>query len=90
MSKSSNQINWIFSAIGLALLAALLVFVNSIVSNSRVKIDSTEHKIHTLSEGTKNILADLDEELKKYDSKDERSRLNLRLYATYDKDVMPR
>ena len=89
MSKSSNQINWIFSAIGVVLVAALLVFVNSIVSNSRVKIDSTEHKIHTLSEGTKNILADLDEELKQYDSKDERSRLNLRLYATYDKDVMP-
>ncbi len=25
----------------------------------------------------------------KYDSDGERSRLNLRLYATYDKDIMP-
>ncbi|MGI9244171.1 MAG: DUF7088 domain-containing protein, partial [Verrucomicrobiales bacterium] len=89
MSKSSNQTNWVFSTIGVVLVGALLVFLNSIFSNSRAKIDTTEHKIHTLSEGTKQILADLEEELSKYDSSDERSRLNLRLYATYDKDVMP-
>jgi len=89
MSKSSNQTNWVFSTIGVILVAALLVFLNSIFSNSRAKIDATEHKIHTLSEGTKQILADLDDELGAYDSDDERSRLNLRLYATYDKDVMP-
>ncbi|MFT4549738.1 MAG: ABC-type uncharacterized transport system involved in gliding motility auxiliary subunit [Verrucomicrobiales bacterium] len=89
MSKSSNQNNWVFSVIGVILVAALLVFLNSIFSKSRAKIDSTEYKIHTLTEGTKNILAGLEEKLKQYDSDGERTRLNLRLYATYDKDVMP-
>ena len=88
-STSNNQNNWIFSIIGVVLVAVLLVFVNSIFSKSRMKIDATEHKLFTLTEGTKQILEDLDGQLEKFDSDGERARLKVRLYATLDKDIMP-
>jgi len=88
-SHSHNQNNWIFSTVGVILVAALLVFVNSILGKSRIKIDATEHDLYTLTEGTKQILKDLDGQLEQYDSKGERAHLNIRLYATLDKDVMP-
>jgi len=47
-------------AAGLVLLAVILVAANSILGNLRVRADLTEHKLYTLSEGTRNILGELD------------------------------
>jgi len=90
MSSSNNSSNnWIFSGVGVVLVALLLVIVNSIVAKSRAGIDATEYKLHTLTDGTKQILEDLEDQLKVYDSEGERYRLEIRLFATRDKDLMP-
>ncbi len=69
---------WLFSALGLAIVFALLVTVNLIVKNTApVKIDLTEDKLHTLSDGTRDILGGLD------------TPVTLSFFVSQDKDNMP-
>jgi len=49
----------VLSSTGVLLVVVLLILLNSIFSNANLRVDITEDKIYSLSEGTKNILANL-------------------------------
>ena len=59
--KNKSAQVWLFSAIGVSLVFGIVLALNLIVSTSvPFKIDLTEDKIHTLSQGTKDVLEGLD------------------------------
>ncbi|MCC6611076.1 MAG: Gldg family protein [Burkholderiales bacterium] len=66
----------VYSAFGLAALFVILVAVNYLVSQARLRADLTEGKLYTLSEGTRKILLGL------------QSPVKLRLYVSPG-DSMP-
>jgi ABC-type uncharacterized transport system involved in gliding motility auxiliary subunit len=74
---SSAAPAWLFSFIGAIIVFALLVTVNIIVTKLPGKLDLTEDKLHTLSDGTIEILEGLDAEV------------TLSFFASKDKDNMP-
>jgi len=45
---------------GLVAVAAIIVALNAIISNFRMRADLTEEKLYTLSDGTKNLLVNLE------------------------------
>jgi ABC-type uncharacterized transport system involved in gliding motility auxiliary subunit len=67
----------IYSAVGLASLFLILVAANYLVSLQPVKIDLTEGKVQTLSEGTRKILRGLD------------SPVKVKLYISRGEQAMP-
>jgi ABC-type uncharacterized transport system involved in gliding motility auxiliary subunit len=67
----------VYSAVGLAALFLILVAVNYLLSFQPARIDFTEGKVQTLSEGTKKILRGLD------------SPVKLRLYLSRGEQAMP-
>lgn len=58
MNKKSAT--FFFSTTGVIAAFAVVVLVNYIFTNVRLRVDMTEDKIYTLSEGTKNILKSID------------------------------
>lgn len=61
ISKNKSAHVWLFSAIGVSLVLGIVIALNLLVSTSvPFKIDLTEDKIHTLSQGTKDVLEGLD------------------------------
>ena len=61
ISKNKSAQVWLFSAIGVTLVFGIVLALNLIVSTSvPFKVDLTEDKIHTLSQGTKDVLEALD------------------------------
>ena len=67
----------LYSAVGLAALFLILVAANYLVSFQPVKIDLTEGKVQTLSEGTKKLLRALDAPVK------------IKLYISRGEQAMP-
>jgi ABC-type uncharacterized transport system involved in gliding motility auxiliary subunit len=67
----------VYSVVGLAALFLILVAVNYLVSFQSAKIDLTEGKVQTLSEGTKKILRGLD------------SPVKVKLYISRGEQAMP-
>ncbi|HUN67584.1 MAG TPA: GldG family protein [Burkholderiales bacterium] len=67
----------VYSAVGLAALFLILVAVNYLASFQSAKIDLTEGRVQTLSEGTKKILRGLDAPVK------------LKLYISRGEQAMP-
>ncbi|MCP4848300.1 MAG: GldG family protein, partial [Verrucomicrobiaceae bacterium] len=63
-TKSIAAPSWLYSFFGAIIVFALLVTVNIIASKLPGKLDLTEDKLHTLSEGTLEILDGLDAEVK--------------------------
>ena len=53
----------LFSAGGLGLMLVILVLVNLIISQVNIRWDATKDKLYSLSDGTKKILVDLQEEV---------------------------
>lgn len=51
---------WLLTAVGTLVVLAITVVVNIIASLSSSRVDWTEHKVHTLTEGTKNIVGRVD------------------------------
>ncbi len=51
---------YLYSFVGIILIILLGISINAIMHKSNARIDLTEDKIYTLSDGTKNILAKLD------------------------------
>lgn len=77
-SKGSGE--WtsaLYSTAGIVILLALTIGVNLITGNSPIRVDMTEDKIFTLSEGSRNILKSLD------------TPVTIRFYATKNQDNMP-
>ena len=68
---------WLFSFVGAIIVFALLVTLNIITNKLPGKIDLTEDKLHTLSDGTLQILDGLDAEVK------------ISFFVSKDKDNMP-
>ena len=59
MSLSSKKLSG--GTVGLLLLAVILVAANAIVAKLRLRADLTAEKLYTLSQGSRRILADLQE-----------------------------
>jgi ABC-type uncharacterized transport system involved in gliding motility auxiliary subunit len=51
---------WLLTAVGTLVVLAITVVVNIIASLSSSRVDWTEYKVHTLTEGTKNIVGRVD------------------------------
>src|SRR3989304_5124984 len=69
--------NLIYSAVGLAALLLALVAFNYLASGAAVRLDLTQGKLYTLSEGTRRILRALDAPVK------------LKLYISQGEHAMP-
>ena len=67
----------VYSAVGLAALFLILVAANYLVSFQPVKVDLTEGKVQTLSEGTKKLLRGLE------------SPVKVKLYISRGEQAMP-
>ena len=80
----------VYSAVGLAALFLVLVAANYLVSLQPVKLDLTEGRVQTLSEGTKKILRGLDApvKLKLYVSRGEGVPVQLRSFAQRVDDLI--
>ncbi|HAV61577.1 MAG TPA: hypothetical protein DCY13_04335 [Verrucomicrobiales bacterium] len=76
MSQKRNE-TLIYSTVGVAAMLLIVVALNFIFSLTNARIDLTAEKLYTLSDGTKEILGELDTEIE------------VRLYATQDEKVMP-
>jgi ABC-type uncharacterized transport system involved in gliding motility auxiliary subunit len=80
----------VYSAVGLVALFLILVAFNYLASLSAVRVDLTEGKLYTLSEGTKKILRGLDSpvKVKLYISRGEQAMpVPLRSYAQRVEDM---
>lgn len=61
MKNKHNALStYLFSTVGLVMMAVLLVALNLIFGAVKLRRDCTEEKLHTLSKGTREILAKLD------------------------------
>lgn len=81
----------IISITGLGVLLVILVMINVIFSYANLRWDATEDRIYSLSEGTKNILSDLEEPvtINFFYSKSSRDfPANLKLYARRVGDML--
>jgi ABC-type uncharacterized transport system involved in gliding motility auxiliary subunit len=52
--------SWMLTGIGALLVFAIVAVVNVIAGMSNARLDMTENKVHTLTQGTKNILGRVD------------------------------
>jgi ABC-type uncharacterized transport system involved in gliding motility auxiliary subunit len=60
MNKKSALTSYLFSSVGVAIMFVIIVAVYVIFGGLRLRLDLTEEKLYTLSEGTKAILSKLD------------------------------
>lgn len=63
MSMWKDRKPWetvLYSAAGVAAMAVLLIAVNFLAQWSRVRVDLTEGRVHTLSQGTRSLLKGMD------------------------------
>src|SRR3954470_24531056 len=88
MKKSSEPL--IYSAIGLVALALILVAFNYLVSRVPARVDLTEGKLYTLSDGTKKVLRNLPApvKIKLYISQGESFPVQLRSFAQRVEDLV--
>lgn len=59
-SKPRSGRGWLLSSVGALIVAGILIAVNWFFSLSSSNLDFTEYKVHTLSEGTRNIVKRVD------------------------------
>jgi len=80
----------LYSAIGLIALALILVAFNYLLSRVPARIDLTDGKLYTLSEGTKKILRNLQTpvKVKLYVSQGESVPVQLRGFAQRVEDLV--
>ncbi len=52
--------NWIVTSVGALIVLAIVILVNVFAGMSNSRFDMTENKVHTLTQGTKNILSRVD------------------------------
>ena len=75
--SSSNVQTALYSSVGVGLVFVALIGANIILSPVRARVDLTADKLHTLSPGTKAILAKVD------------APIQIRFYSSQGKDRMP-
>jgi ABC-type uncharacterized transport system involved in gliding motility auxiliary subunit len=88
MQKKHEQL--VYSAVGLVALALILVAFNYLISRVPARIDLTDGKLYTLSEGTKKILRSLQApvKIKLYISQGENVPVPLRSFAQRVEDLV--
>lgn len=74
---SGNQERWLYSIGGVVAVFAVLVALNFVLGVFPMRVDLTEGKLHTLSDGTKNVLGKLE------------APVRVRLYATQGDENVP-
>ncbi len=83
----------VFSIVGVIAVFFIAIAVNYIAREVPISADFTEDNIHTLSEGTERILGKLkkssDKEAGEKGFKEYDTPVQLKLYVTQDKDVVP-
>lgn len=74
-----NKTTKMFSWVGALLVLLIVIVINFLLGLGffRARIDLTEDKLYTLSEGTENILKELD------------TKVSIRYYRTEDKSILP-
>jgi ABC-type uncharacterized transport system involved in gliding motility auxiliary subunit len=82
--------HFVYSAIGLVALALILVAVNFLLSRVPARIDLTDGKLYTLSDGTKKVLRSLQSpvKIKLYISQGESVPVQLRSFAQRVEDLV--
>jgi ABC-type uncharacterized transport system involved in gliding motility auxiliary subunit len=82
--------HFVYSAIGLVALALILVAVNFLLSRVPARIDLTDGKLYTLSDGTKKVLRNLQSpvKIKLYISQGESVPVQLRSFAQRVEDLV--
>jgi len=75
--KQSKLQTLLFSSVGVVVVFIAILGTNLIFSPARIRADLTADKLHTLSDGTKKILAKVD------------SKVEVRLYASRGENRMP-
>lgn len=75
--KSSKSSAWIFSAAGVALAAVAVIGLNAALTPVRARVDLTADHMHSLSPGTRAILAKLE------------APIQMRLYVSQGKNGVP-
>ncbi|MCF7708332.1 MAG: GldG family protein [Verrucomicrobia bacterium] len=91
MMKSRNLETLIYSAVGIAAVFVILVAINILADFMNGRLDMTEGNIYTLSEGTREILEDIDAPLTVrfyYSHGDEFEASNLQTYAKRVEDLL--
>lgn len=92
MNTRHNALNtYLFSTLGMVVLAAILIAVNLIFGVVNLRLDFTEDKLHTLSRGTREILANVDTEvtINFYFSRDlAELPMNIKNYARRVEDLL--
>ncbi|MBL7077924.1 MAG: Gldg family protein [Kiritimatiellae bacterium] len=93
MSFTGSKSFWKASggAAGILILLAILVAVNVIVSNMRARVDLTEENLYTLSDGTRNVLKELERKVTLklfFSSSDPAVPMQLKSYADQVTDLL--
>ena len=81
----------VLSTTGLGMMLLLLILLNVIISYANIRWDTTEDKIFSLSQGSKNIVANLDEPVTVkffYNRSNPNFPRNLKLYAKRVRDFL--
>ncbi len=75
--KTKGLETWLYSTLGVVAMLAIVVAINIIAARAKTRIDLTEERAYTLSQGTRNILAKLD------------TPVQVRFYCTQGETKMP-
>ncbi len=75
--KTKGLETWLYSTLGVVAMLAIVVAFNIIAARAKTRIDLTEERAYTLSQGTRNILAKLD------------TPVQVRFYCTQGETKMP-
>src|SRR5687767_8428818 len=77
MKKNKQFESIIFSAVGILVVLIIFIALNVIFGMFPARVDMTEDKLFTLSQGTRNILGKLE------------SKVKIRFYVTQGENEMP-
>ncbi len=89
--KTKGLETWLYSTLGVAAMLVIVVAINIIASHAKTRIDLTEERAYTLSQGTRNILKKLDTpvQIRFYCSRGEnRMPVFLKTYAQRVEDLL--
>jgi len=89
MKKNTER--WVYSLAGVAAVAAAVVAINFILGAVPARVDLTEGRIYTLSDGTKKLLGKLDAPVRVryyFNAGDENVPVPLRAFATRVEDLL--
>ena len=76
MNKKQTDL-FLYSSVGIIVMLVMVVLINVIAGHVKTRLDLTAERLYTLSEGTRQILGELDTDVE------------INFYATRDDKLMP-